>query len=110
AVVISLYGSYVYQVVEAPPQPAPPGGEQGAGQAAAAPGAPQPPPGPQYVVKQVFVDIGRRSESLIEIKKGVTPGMQIVTSGQNKLSNGSKVAIDNSVDPSKIASTAGAAQ
>jgi membrane fusion protein, multidrug efflux system len=111
AVVISLYGNYVYQVVEAPPPPAPPPGQQPAGgQAAAAPGAPQPPPGPQYIVKQIFVEIGRRSESQIEITKGVTPGMQIVTSGQNKLSNGSHIAIDNSVDPTKIASTAGAAR
>ena len=104
----------VYQVVEAPPPPAPPPGQQpAAGQgAAAAPaaGAPQTPPGPQYVVKQIFVETGRRSDTLIEIKKGVEPGMQIVTSGQNKLSPGSHVAIDNSVDPTKVASTAGAAQ
>ena len=42
---------------------------------------------------------GRRSGTEIEIVKGVEPGMQIVTSGQNKLSNGSPVAVDNSVNP-----------
>lgn len=102
ALIISLYGSYVYQVVPAPPEeakPAPAGG------GAAAPGQPpaagQPAPAPRLVAKQIFVQTGRRSDTQIEILKGVTPGMQIVSSGQNKLSDGSLVAIDNSVDPTK---------
>jgi membrane fusion protein (multidrug efflux system) len=109
AVVISLYGSYVYQVVEAPPAASPPAA---AGQPAAAPApgaAPQAPPGPQYVAKQIFVETGRRSGTEIEITKGVEPGMQIVTSGQNKLSNGSHVAIDNSINPAN-ATTADASK
>jgi membrane fusion protein (multidrug efflux system) len=111
AVIISLYGSYVYQVVEAPPPATPPAGQQGAGGAAAqgggqAPAAgagqePAKPAGPQLVAKQVFVETGRRSGTQIEILKGVEPGMQIASSGQNKLSNGSHVAVDNSVDPTK---------
>jgi len=108
AVVISLYGSYVYQVVEAPSAPKPP---PAAAQPAASAGAavPAPPAGPQYVAKQIFVETGRRSDTQIEITKGVTPGMQIVTSGQNKLSNGSHVAVDNSVNPAN-ATTADASK
>lgn len=105
AVVLSLYGSFVYQVVEAPPQPAAPAG-QGAAEAPAAGGAPAAPAGPKFIAKQVFVETGRRSATDIEITKGVTPGMQIVTSGQNKLSNGSHVAVDNSVNPANTASAA----
>ncbi len=97
AVVISLYGSYVYQVVEAPPAKA---GEAG-GQANA--GDTGKPAAPKLQAKQVFVETGRRSGADIEVTKGVAPGMQIVTSGQNKLSNGSPVAIDNSVNPATAA-------
>ncbi len=93
AVVISLYGSYVYQVVDAPPAK---DGES-AGQAPATgdgkAGA------PKLQAKQVFVETGRRSGTDIEVVKGVEPGMQIVTSGQNKVSNGSLLAVDNSVNP-----------
>jgi membrane fusion protein (multidrug efflux system) len=99
AVVISLYGSYVYQVVEAPPPAAPPAGAGGAAPAQGASGAPAQPAGPQYVAKQLFVESGRRSGTEIEIKKGIEAGMKIVTSGQNKLSNGSHIAVDNSVNP-----------
>jgi membrane fusion protein (multidrug efflux system) len=109
AVIISLYGSYVYQIVEAPPPATPPAGQQGAGGEAAEGGgqppaagqAPAAPAGPQLVAKQVFVETGRRSGTQIEVVKGVEPGMQIASSGQNKLSNGSHVAVDNSVDPAK---------
>jgi membrane fusion protein (multidrug efflux system) len=107
AVVISLYGSYIYQVVEAPPAPKPPAAAQPAAGAGA--GAPAPPAGPQYVAKQIFVETGRRSDTQIEVTKGITPGMQIVTSGQNKLSNGSHVAVDNSVNPAN-ATTADASK
>ncbi len=94
AVVISLYGSYVYQVVEAPAPPTPPPSAP-----APADGAPAAPTGPALAVKQIFVETGRRSDTQIEVLKGVEPGMQIVSSGQNKLSNGSRIAIDNSVNP-----------
>ena len=42
--------------------------------------------------------MGRRSGGLIEVMEGLSPGDQIVTSGQNRLSNGAKVVIDTSVD------------
>ena len=100
AVVISLYGSYVYQVVEAPPEKggAAAGKSQAAGSAQAT--------APKFQAKQIFVETGRRSGTEIEITKGVEPGMQIVTSGQNKLSNGSPVAVDNSVNPATASGTA----
>ena len=87
AVVISLYGSYVYQVVDAPPAEG------------ASPAADGKPAEPKLEAKQIFVETGRRSGTQIEITKGIEPGMQIVSSGQNKLSNGSPVAVDNSVNP-----------
>lgn len=48
-------------------------------------------------VEQVFVKLGRRSGARIEVVEGLAAGDQIVTSGQNRLSNGAKVKIDNSV-------------
>lgn len=97
AVVISLYGSYVYQVVAAAPQSEP---AQGADTQKVDPQkADQQPAEPRLLAKQIFVETGRRSDTQIEILKGVEPGMQIVTSGQNKLSDGSPVAVDNSVNP-----------
>ena len=99
AVVISLYGSYVYQVVDAPPPKDGGTARQGAGAAGGQGAGDGKPAEPKLQAKQVFVDTGRRSGTEIEITKGVEPGMQIVTSGQNKLSNGSPVAVDNSVNP-----------
>ncbi|MCX5579963.1 efflux RND transporter periplasmic adaptor subunit [Kaistia terrae] len=99
AVTISLYGAYVYAVQPAPADPA-------AAKAADAK-APQPADSkagdaaPDLIAKQIFVKVGRRSGDLIEIVEGVEPGMNIVTAGQNKLSSGSSVAIDNSVQPIK---------
>jgi len=87
SVVLSLYGSYVYQVVEA----------QGGGGASGGDNA------PKLQAKQIFVKTGRRSGREIEITEGVEAGMQIVTSGQNKLNNGSPVAVDNSVNPAETA-------
>ena len=53
-----------------------------------------------------------RLDKKITLPDGVTQRLTYkiqldpVTSGQNKLSNGSKVAIDNSVDPTKVTTTA----
>lgn len=99
AVVISLYGSYVYQVVEAPPAKDDAAAAPAAGDDKAA--------APKLQAKQVFVETGRRVGTEIEVTKGVEPGMQIVSSGQNKLSNGSPVAIDNSVNPAMPAPASG---
>jgi membrane fusion protein (multidrug efflux system) len=93
AVTISLYVSYVYQVT-----PAPADSGNAAAPATASPGSAAPQTAaPKLIAKQIFVQTGRRSADKIEIVKGVDAGMQIVTSGQNKLSNGSAIAIDNSV-------------
>jgi membrane fusion protein (multidrug efflux system) len=95
AVVTSLYGDYVFAVVEAPPpaegtQPAPAAtNEAGAAEPAAKP----------LEAKQIFVKIGRRSGGFIEIPEGVATGQQIVTAGQNRLTNGTPVTVDNTVDP-----------
>lgn len=72
AVVASLYGSYAYVL------------RQGEGDALTA--------------AQVFVQTGRRNGNQIEVTSGLAAGDQVVTSGQNRLSNGAAVVIDNSVD------------
>ena len=53
----------------------------------------------KLVVRQVFVTSGRRSGGQVEIEKGLKDGDIVVTAGQNRLSNGSPVRIDNSVNP-----------
>lgn len=58
-------------------------------------------------VEQVFVTIGRRSQGLVEIVEGVEPGDRVVTAGQNRLSSGSPVTIDNSVNPTTDAAARG---
>ena len=105
AVTISLYGSYVYAVQPAPEDPAATkaadakAGDTKAAEPAA--GKPGDAAAPNLIAKQIFVKVGRRSGALIEVLEGVEPGMNIVTAGQNKLSSGSSVAIDNSVQPIK---------
>lgn len=59
---------------------------------------------PQLNVEQVFVRVGRRSEGQVEILEGVAAGDQVVIAGQNRLSGGSPVVVDNSVTP-ELAST-----
>jgi membrane fusion protein (multidrug efflux system) len=92
AVTTSLYGDYVFVVDEAKPDAtaAPPSSSGAAG-----------PAGPGLVVRQVFVKIGRRNGATIEILSGLKSGERIVTAGQNRLSNGAAVKIDNTVDPTK---------
>ncbi len=72
AIVASLYGSYAYVL------------RKGEGEALTA--------------DQVFVKTGRRNGAQIEVVSGLSAGDQIVTSGQNRLSNGATVVIDDSVD------------
>lgn len=71
----SLYGDYVYVV-----RPSEENAEQ-------------------LQVSQIFVTPGRRSGGLVEIAEGVAPGDQVVTAGQNRLTNGQPAVIDNSVNP-----------
>lgn len=94
ALVTSLYGDYIYVVrpaekagdAEAPAQPA-----EGA-PAAAAGDKPSP------VAHQIFVKPGRRNLGLVEITEGLSPGEEVVTAGQNRLSNGAPVVVDNTLD------------
>ncbi|WP_419694961.1 efflux RND transporter periplasmic adaptor subunit [Mesorhizobium muleiense] len=58
---------------------------------------------PQLVLAQVFVKPGRRNAGLVEILDGIAPGDELVTAGQNRLSNGMSVAVDNTIDPTKPA-------
>lgn len=69
AVVSSLYGDYVYVV------------------------RPQEDDADALAVRQVFVETGRRSNGLVEIREGLEAGDRVVTSGQNRLSNNTPVTI-----------------
>jgi membrane fusion protein (multidrug efflux system) len=37
----------------------------------------------------------------VEIVEGLEVGQLVVTAGQNKLSNGARVVVDNTIDPSR---------
>jgi membrane fusion protein (multidrug efflux system) len=78
AAVTSLYGDYVFVVQK---------------------------DGEAQTAKQVFVKLGRRNGSELEIASGLQPGQTVVVSGQNKLQAGSAVKIDNSVDLQRLAET-----
>nr|WP_145711477.1 efflux RND transporter periplasmic adaptor subunit [Mesorhizobium tianshanense] len=65
---------------------------------------------PQLVLAQVFVRPGRRNAGLVEILEGIAPGDEVVTAGQNRLSNGMSVAVDNTIDPTKPANQQAAQQ
>lgn len=90
AVVQSLYGTYVFRVVDAK-------AEEGA--AADAP--------KKQIVEQVFVTAGRRFGTQIEVSKGVSVGDVIVNAGQNKLAAGNSVTIDNTIMPNATGMTTG---
>lgn len=106
ALVTSLYGDYIYVV-----RPAPKADEGTAPAADAKPaeGAPAA-QAPSLVVNQIFVRPGRRNLGMVEVTEGVSPGDEIVTAGQNRLSNGSPVVIDNTIDPTKPQTQQQAAQ
>jgi membrane fusion protein (multidrug efflux system) len=82
AVITSLYGDYVYTVEQ----------EERAGNHV-------------QVARQVFVKAGRRRGGAIEILSGITPGQQVVASGQNKLQAGAAIKIDNTIDVTKLDAT-----
>ncbi len=77
AVVTSLYGDYVYAVRKVEAE-----GEE-----------------EKFEVRQVFVQVGRRSGRLVEIRSGVAEGDVIVTAGQNRLNTGTPVTVDNTRNP-----------
>ncbi|MCL3883139.1 efflux RND transporter periplasmic adaptor subunit [Marivita sp. GX14005] len=74
AVVTSLYGDYVYAV-----RPAEDDSES-------------------LVARQVFVRTGLRQDTLVEVTEGVKAGDLIVTAGQNRLSNGSPVTLEEETE------------
>ncbi|WP_339108170.1 efflux RND transporter periplasmic adaptor subunit [Thioclava sp. GXIMD4216] len=51
----------------------------------------------RQIASQVFVKLGRRSGDMVEITEGVKSGDQVVNAGQNRLTPGAPVTIDNSV-------------
>ncbi|MCE0724851.1 MULTISPECIES: efflux RND transporter periplasmic adaptor subunit [Legionella] len=58
---------------------------------------------PILVVKQVFVTVGDTRGDQIAVLKGLRAGDIVVTSGQLKLKNGSRVLINNKIQPSNEA-------
>ena len=54
-------------------------------------------------VEQVFVKAGRRSLGLVEIAEGLASGDEVVTAGQNRLTGGAAVVVDNTVNPATAA-------
>ncbi|MGB3415559.1 MAG: efflux RND transporter periplasmic adaptor subunit [Mesorhizobium sp.] len=91
ALTTSLYGDFIYAVV-----PADKDGKATTGKVDAND------KNQNLVAHQVFVKTGRQSEGRVEIKEGVKPGDVVVDAGQNRLTNGAAVAIDNSVQPSQV--------
>ena len=74
--------------------------------AAPADGGAQQPAAPQLAVSQVFVKVGRRSGRQVEILENLKAGDEIVSAGQNRLSNGTPVTVDNTVTPDQAATKA----
>ena len=91
ALTTSLYGDFIYAVV-----PADKDGKATTGKVDAND------KNQNLVAHQVFVKTGRQSEGRVEIKQGVKPGDVVVDAGQNRLTNGAAVTIDNSVQPSQV--------
>jgi len=88
ALVTSLYGDYVFVVKPAEPKPDAPAAPAAGAEAA-----------PALQVSQVFVTPGRRNAGKVEITANLEAGAEVVSAGQNRLSNGGPVVIDNSVTP-----------
>lgn len=121
ALTTSLYGDFVYVVgpaqkaAEAPADGDKPaeGSKPAEGDNAAEKPAEKPAAtgseAPALAARQVFVKIGRRFGGLVEIKEGVKAGDEVVTAGQNRLSNGAPVKVDNTVTPA-LSDTKGAAR
>ncbi len=79
ALVSSLYGDFVYRLKAGENE------EQGEGK--------------EQTVEQVFVKVGRRSNGSVEILEPIAAGDVLVNAGQNRLSNGARVTVNNKVQP-----------
>lgn len=109
----NLYGDSVFIVREGGGAAAPDdaGAEDGAMAEAAADGGAVAEPAPdaqgdgepRLTVEQVFVKVGRRSQGLAEIVEGVEPGDRVVSAGQNRLTGGARVFIDDLPSPATAA-------
>jgi membrane fusion protein (multidrug efflux system) len=112
ALTSSLYGDFVFVVRHAaaaePATEAPAAKPVAETAEAAAPAAEG--DKPELVLAQVFVKPGRRNGGLVEILQGIAAGDEVVTAGQNRLFNGMSVNIDNTIDPTKAATSQAAAQ
>ncbi|MDN5863978.1 MAG: efflux RND transporter periplasmic adaptor subunit [Gammaproteobacteria bacterium] len=99
AISYSLYGDTVYVLTPANGTPGN-AGKQAAPAATAK--APASGGGEQkvYVAKQVFVKAGTRRDKLVAVS-GIDPGTMVVTAGQIKLHQGSRVVINNSIELTK---------
>lgn len=103
AVTYNPYGSTVFVVktadaFKAATAPAAPAAA-GAPAAPAAPANSNAPSGQQLVAQQIFIETGPTRGDQIAIVKGLEAGQVVVSSGQNKLKNGTPVAVDNTVQP-----------
>ncbi|MGC1182574.1 efflux RND transporter periplasmic adaptor subunit [Legionella sp.] len=58
---------------------------------------------PILIVNQIFVTLGDRRGDQIAVLKGVHVGDVVVTSGQLKLKNGSRIVVNNQIQPSNEA-------
>lgn len=81
AVTTSLYGDFVYVVVE------PDDAEE------SAEGEPE-----RLEARQIFVQTGRRNGMRVELTQGVNPGDRVVIAGQNRLSNGAAVTLSSAAN------------
>jgi len=116
ALTSSLYGDYVYTVVpadkaktQAPAAEKTAEGSKPADEKAEKSAAPAA-NAPALVARQIFVQVGRRFGGLVEIKEGVKADDQVITAGQNRLSNGAPVTVDNTLTPALSNANPGAAQ
>lgn len=58
---------------------------------------------PMLTVRQVFVTLGDTRGDQVAVLKGINEGETIVSSGQLKLKNGSRIAVNNTIQPSNEA-------
>ncbi|MGE0242177.1 MAG: efflux RND transporter periplasmic adaptor subunit, partial [Parvibaculaceae bacterium] len=78
AVTYSLYGDSVFAVVKA--KEADPNAKE-----------------PDLEIERRFVKLGSVRDGRVNVIEGIKPGDQVVVAGQNKIDQGSKVRIDNSI-------------